>query len=203
MLPDEVTVNFKFRPKLWLVSPIAALLVFGLFQLPWGAASAPAWVQAVGSIAAIFAAWIIPFVHEQTRRKKVQNDVLDSAGWLAFRISNSLEHMASVIERTGLERNPSAVINRWRFLGQPSNWAIHHQAADELPMSAFTGADIGFLLAIRGTAAFGLECAEIVNCWDFEKNPDMVGDFPLHDRMSFHKSQISWVLENTLHRTDK
>lgn len=53
MLPDEITVNFKFRPRLWLVSPLAALSVFALFFVPWGAESAPAWVQAIGSVAAI------------------------------------------------------------------------------------------------------------------------------------------------------
>lgn len=59
MLPDEITVNFKIRPKLLLVSPLVVLAVFGLFKLPWGAGSAPAWVQAIGSVTAIIAAiWI-------------------------------------------------------------------------------------------------------------------------------------------------
>lgn len=63
MLPDEITVNFKFRPKLLLVSPIAILLAFGLFQMPWGDASAPAWVQAIGTILAVLAAWYFPYRH--------------------------------------------------------------------------------------------------------------------------------------------
>src|SRR5690606_37000819 len=41
------------------VSPFAVLALFGLFFLPWGAESAPSWVQAIGSVAAIIAAvWI-------------------------------------------------------------------------------------------------------------------------------------------------
>lgn len=59
MLPNEIPVSFKIKPKLLLVSPLAVLAVIGLWHLPWGAATAPAWVQAIGSVGAILSAiWI-------------------------------------------------------------------------------------------------------------------------------------------------
>ncbi|WP_079201136.1 hypothetical protein [Pseudomonas sp. CC6-YY-74] len=71
MLPNEVTVNFKFRPKLWLVSPFAAFLVIVLYLLPWGAASAPAWVQALGAVAGVFVA---VFVASGQQRRQEQSE---------------------------------------------------------------------------------------------------------------------------------
>lgn len=59
MLPDVIKVNFTFSPKLLLASPMAALLVIGMIFLPWGADNAPAWVQAIGSVGAIVAAFLI------------------------------------------------------------------------------------------------------------------------------------------------
>lgn len=57
MLPDEVTISF--RPRLLLVSPLAVFLVAGSFYIPWGAESAPAWAQAIGTIGAVIAALMI------------------------------------------------------------------------------------------------------------------------------------------------
>lgn len=59
MLFKDIPVSFTLRPKHLLVSPIAALVAVGVFYLPWGAESAPAWVQGVGSIGAIIAALVI------------------------------------------------------------------------------------------------------------------------------------------------
>lgn len=200
MLPDEIPIKFTLRPKQLLVTPIAVLLVFWFFHLPWGEESAPAWVQAIGSIAAIFAAWMIPFLHEQARIKRESAELFESAGWLAFRVSNSLEHMADVIRCAEIEANPAAVVDRWRFLGQRNGWLLDVKAADDFPIGKFTGSDISYLLGIRGAAAFGLECAEVLDRWDFEQARAQGKEFPLRDRMVFHKSQIDWVLSNTLNR---
>lgn len=59
MLPEEIKVNFAFNPRLLLVSPVTVLLAVGVFFLPWGAETAPAWVQAIGSVGAIVAALLI------------------------------------------------------------------------------------------------------------------------------------------------
>jgi hypothetical protein len=78
MLPDKIKVNFTFNPKLLLVSPVAVLLAVGMFYLPWGAERAPAWVQAVGSVAAILVAvWLSERqsahrIHEARQNRKDQ-----------------------------------------------------------------------------------------------------------------------------------
>ncbi|MDG9783084.1 hypothetical protein [Metapseudomonas otitidis] len=58
-MSKDIRVSFTIRPWFWLVSPVGVLCFVGFFHLPWGAESAPAWVQAIGSVAAIIAAiWI-------------------------------------------------------------------------------------------------------------------------------------------------
>lgn len=199
VLPKEFTVSFIVRPWLWLVSPFAVLAGVWMVYLPWESNSAPAWVQAVGSVAAIFTAWMIPYLHEQRRLEREKNQIFDSAGWLALRLENSLQHMESVLDRAA-EEDAQQLVNQWLFLGQEDEWVLHEKAASELPMSAFTGADISYLLAIRSTAVFGAKCARIICSWDFAASPDIRGDFPLYDRISFHKGQISWALTHTLYR---
>ncbi|MEK8080735.1 hypothetical protein [Pseudomonas sp. XK-1] len=78
MLPDEVTI--KFNPKLLLVSPPAAFLAISLYFLPWSAVTAPAWVQAFGSIAAIVAAFLVAERshardRESARMASLENDL--------------------------------------------------------------------------------------------------------------------------------
>lgn len=59
MLLDKIKVDISFILKLFLFSPAVVFLVIGMFYLPWGAPTAPAWVQAIGSIAAVCAAFFI------------------------------------------------------------------------------------------------------------------------------------------------
>lgn len=88
MLLDEIKINFTFSPKLLLVSPVAALLVIGMFFLPWGAENAPAWGQAIGSIGAIVAAFLIAnhqhAAAEQNKRTQEHERNFGFASRLAF-----------------------------------------------------------------------------------------------------------------------
>lgn len=60
MLPEEFRVNFTIKPRELLVSPFMPLGIVVLTLVPWGANTAPAWVQAMGSITAIFVAiWVV------------------------------------------------------------------------------------------------------------------------------------------------
>jgi hypothetical protein len=161
--------------------------------LPWGSANAPAWVQAVGSIAAIIAAWLIPYQHEQMRVRKQKEDLLASVGWLAFRVKNSFDHMEDVIGRS----EPGAR-DRWLFLSQPISWIIHRDAAREFPLAGFTSDEIAFLLSLRSITEFGVSCAETLKTWDFHSSPHLAHDFPYNEGIVFHRSQIDWVLRNLL-----
>lgn len=72
MLPDEFRINFVVRPWHLLISPLGALLAIGVLFLPWEAESAPAWVQAIGSIGAIAgAAWATRHSIESERAARV------------------------------------------------------------------------------------------------------------------------------------
>jgi hypothetical protein len=61
MLPEKIV--FTIRPRdivgVLFVSPLAVLVAWWIFNWPWESPNAPAWVQAVGSIAAILVSvWI-------------------------------------------------------------------------------------------------------------------------------------------------
>jgi len=88
MLPDEIKISFTINPKLWLVSPLAVAVFIGMFYLPWGAESAPAWAQAIGSVGAIVAAFLIANhqhkAEERTRRADAHERNHGYAARLAF-----------------------------------------------------------------------------------------------------------------------
>jgi len=159
-----------------------------------------AWVQAIGSISAIIAAWLIPLMHERARQKRHQHDIYDSAGWLAVRISNTLNGIDETLKRAGAEEDPIAVIKSWRMFESLSSCEVQNKAAEELPLSAFSGWEISYLIAIRSSAAFCLECVKVIEDWDFESSPDIASAFPLYARLQVHQSQIDWAKEHTYNR---
>lgn len=191
MLGTEIVIRFRWVSvaKVLLFSPAVAVPICLLFYLPWESANAPAWVQAIGSIAAIIAAWLIPYQHEKMRVRKQKEDLLASVAWLALRVKNSFDHMVGVIQKS----EPKAR-DRWLFLSQPSDWAIHRDAAREFPLVGFTRDEISWLLCIRSVTEFGLLCAEDLRTWDFDNRPDLTQDFPHNDGITFHGSQITWAL---------
>lgn len=192
MLQREFVIKSS-RPavlKLFLFSP--ALLLTGslLFYVPWSSPNAPAWVQAVGSIAAIIAAWLIPYQLERARARKQKAELLASVGWLALRVKNSFDHMASVVKQS----DPAA-LRRWLFLSSPFEWSIHRDAAREFPLAGFTRDEISWLLSLRSITEFGLTCSEALRTWDFEIDPNLARNFPLNDGIKFHQPHIEWVME--------
>ena len=143
MLGTEIVIRFTWVSvaKILFLSPVVAVPICLLFYLPWDSPNAPAWVQAVGSIAAIIAAWLIPYQHEQMRVRKQKEDLLASVAWLALRVKNSFDHMVGVIQRS----EPEA-LDHWLFLSEPSDWAIHRDAAREFSLAGFTHDEISWLL---------------------------------------------------------
>jgi len=72
--------------KVLLFLPAMLLAASLLFYMPWSSPNAPAWVKAVGSIVAIFPAWLIPHQLERARLRKQKSELLASVGWLALRV---------------------------------------------------------------------------------------------------------------------
>ena len=197
----DIVIRFKWASvvKGFCLSPAIVVPIGLLLYLPWGSPNAPAWVQAVGSVAAIIAAWLIPYQHEQLRARKQKEDILSSVAWLALRVKNNFDHMEVVID----ESDPEAR-DRWLFLAGPSDWATHRDAAREFPLTAFTREEISWLLSLRSITEFGVVCAETLKVWDFAGNPDLAHDFPHNDGIEYHRPQIDWVLSqlplNTPHQ---
>lgn len=191
MLKREIVISFKWLSivKVLFFSPVVVISAWLIFFLPWSSPNAPAWVQAIGSVAAIIAAWLIPYQHEQIRLKKQKEDLLASVAWLALRVKNSFDHMTDVIHRS----EPKAR-ERWLIFSQPTDWAIHRDAAREFPLTGFTRDEISWLLALRSVTEFGLMCAESLSVWDFDENPNLADDFPHNDGIEYHLPQIEWVL---------
>lgn len=193
MLEREIVIRFTWASvvKVLFFSPVVVAPICLLLYLPWGSEKAPAWVQAVGSIAAIIAAWLIPYKHEQMRARKQKEDLRTSVAWLALRVKNSFDHMAGVIRKSEPEER-----DRWLFLSQPNSWVIHRDAAREFPLTAFTRDEIALLLALRSITEFGLMCAEALRSWDFDDSPHLAHAFPHNGGVVFHGSQIEWVVSN-------
>jgi len=191
MLEREIVIRFTWASvvRVLCLSPAVVVPICLLLYLPWGSENAPAWVQAVGSIAAIIAAWLIPYQHEQMRARKQKEDLLTSVAWLALRVKNSFDHMADVIGRS-----ESDARDRWLFLSQPNKWAIHRDAAREFRLTGFTSDEIAWLLSLRSITEFGVSCAKTLRTWDFDERPHLAHDFPHNDGIIFHRSEIDWVL---------
>jgi len=192
MLQREFVIKSS-RPavlKLFLFSPALLLIGSLLFYVPWSSPNAPAWVQAVGSIAAIIAAWLIPYQLERARARKQKAELVASVGWLALRVKNCFDHMASVVKQS----DPAA-LRRWLFLSSPLEWSIHRNAAREFPLAGFTRDEISWLLSLRSITEFGLTCSETLSAWDFETDPNLAENFPLKDGIKFHHPHIEWVME--------
>jgi hypothetical protein len=174
----------------FLLYPVLLVLAGLMFLVPWSSSNTPAWVQAIGSIAAILAAWQIPYQHERLRAKQQKEDLLASVSWLALRVKNSFDHMADVINKSDVDAR-----DRWVFLASPLDWAIHRDAAREFPLTGFTYDEISWLLSLRAITEFGVLCANSLRDWNFEARPNLDKDFPYNDGIEFHRPQIEWVLK--------
>ncbi|XXF10169.1 hypothetical protein J3Q00_07405 [Pseudomonas sp. D2-3] len=206
MRVENVNAWCRRNFRLLAVTPAAVVVLFFTSRwavgLPWGSTEAPAWVQAVGSVVAIFAAWLIPHYHEAARLRRIKNDMYDSAGWLAIRIGGDLGYISGSLDRARLEPNEEEVFKAWRDRGALTSSEIHNKAAAELPIEHFSGEDISILFAIRDAAGFAEECSRVLYEWDFKRHPLISEAFPLYDRLSYHLTQISWATRRTYGRPE-
>ncbi|SDF23447.1 hypothetical protein [Phytopseudomonas seleniipraecipitans] len=187
----SVAIALIKRP--WFFPMMIILLfiaVFGATYAPWGADAAPAWVQAVGSVAAIIAAWLIPQLHDHHREKKNREDVIASIHWVAVMGKNNLQALIGVIERSEV-----GYLKFWKSTSSGADFKILLDAANAVPLTTFSGSDISYVINLRQALSFGDECAEVLRNWTDGEAPLLAGAFPKINNLTHHAHQIDWVLE--------
>ncbi|WNF45848.1 hypothetical protein RHP75_15895 [Pseudomonas sp. SG20056] len=103
MFDREFHIRFTLAQvaQVLLLSPLVLLPAWGLISLPWGGESAPAWVQAIGSVGAIAAALVIAnhqhAVAERNSRADEQDRFLGFASRLAFFALELEQIMSNVV----------------------------------------------------------------------------------------------------------
>jgi hypothetical protein len=94
-MPKEIV--FTIRPRglvsALLVSPLVVLAAWWIFNWPWGNPNAPAWVQAVGSIAAILASVWIANAKDRRDEERALREVERAKEKMTF-LQNSISHTA-------------------------------------------------------------------------------------------------------------
>lgn len=187
MLPKEIPIRFTLRPMHLLLSPLGVLLVIGAYHLPWGADSAPAWVQAVGSVAAIAFAWLIPYLHEREKEERKRRAVLGNLGWVALRVRNKLSRMHTVIQ------HPADRLQDWQCDSDKASLKVHLDLLDNFPPDSLYGEDVVLLLNLREAAVYACELAESLYRWDLASNP--LGFEEEDGRLTFHLRLAEFVIE--------
>ena len=99
-----------------------------------------AWVQAVGSVVAILAAWYIPYQHELGREKRRRQEVMTTIGALATRQALLFRRLIMAME------NEADRLNDWQNDDQHVEWAIHQQVLNDFPLELLAGFDISLLI---------------------------------------------------------
>lgn len=77
MLPREVVITLypHYFLKALVLSPAVVILGWWVFSWPWDSVSAPAWVQAVGSVGAVLAAiWVSDRQHRLERIDRLRRE---------------------------------------------------------------------------------------------------------------------------------
>lgn len=89
MFNKEYIIRIKWADiaKGLAVSPFAVVLLFGLIYLPWDSPSAPAWVQAIGSIGAILGAYVIANRQHQVAEQRLENERKERESALSKRLA--------------------------------------------------------------------------------------------------------------------
>ncbi|MFI8736553.1 hypothetical protein ACIGKM_11630 [Ectopseudomonas toyotomiensis] len=141
-----------------------------------------AWVQAVGSVVAILAAWIIPHRHELAKEQRQKNAIITGIGALSTRqaiLFRKLEHLMSC--------PPDHHECDWDSF--ENEWSVHKAVVEAFAPEAAMGFDVSFLIYLRQGANFGVMAAAQVRKWDLLHHDDP--DRELIKKVTWHKEQIA------------
>lgn len=127
-----------------------------------------AWVQAIGSIAAIIAAWVIPYRHELAKETRQRHGVIESVGALGTRQAMLLQRLVLLMISPQVHANCD-----WEK--EMTEWKVHHDVVEAIPPEVMIGFDISYLIYLREGAKFGLSAVEQASKWDlaYFDEPDM------------------------------
>ena len=191
MLPERVTVTIPVTTlvRALTLSPAAVLVGWWVYTWSWNSQNAPAWVQAVGSIAAILAAWFIPQLHELSKEKRKRADAHENLRWLAIRLGVQCDRMLNVL------RDPATHLPFFHTINDLELWRVHHKLINDVPITDLAEMDMVLIANLRTIAAIGLALGIEVHGWG-EITPE-----PIHhsDKRWKQASDIShtndWVLQ--------
>lgn len=180
MFPEEFTI--KLRPRSLLIgvalSPVIVLLGWWVCSWDWESNNAPAWVQAVGSVLAIIAAWFVPQLHEAAKERRKRDQMLRNLGWMAIRTRVMGRRLIEVLDF------PDANLSGWIGLNDLERWNVQRQAVDTFPIETLAGDDVVIIANLRLAAVFGQMVAESI-CEQARAYSDVVDDTVLLRRRAY------------------
>lgn len=126
------------------------------------------WVQAIGSIGAIFAAGYFPIRHEKAKAKQIRRDSLTSLLHLANRLDNFLS-----LELSALDDHAGHVM--WKTHNRTQELKLVSNLANEFPASMFIGFEMAYLSELRSSALYAVTLAGYLDnndLYDIRKKSD-------------------------------
>lgn len=166
MLDREVRFTFRKLMKWWLFPPVCAGLVmlatFGTVYAKWTTTAVAAWVQAIGSVAAIIAAiWI---ANAQNRREEAKVAANQEIAVIMIKdVARRAIRQAEVLEELVHRRRPSVYVHPFPKVDTESVAGLYFE------LKGFDLTTIGRpeivteLLHLRGVFEAGLESFRVAN----------------------------------------
>jgi len=112
----------RARGELWF-APSLFIVLFGIFwalvYAPWGSESAPAWVQAIGSVLAIIGAVCLPIIHSQHTAKEAEAKVI---GQLRIICEDCYEQMWALTALFSVPGKDCSSISAYLSNGRDKDW---------------------------------------------------------------------------------
>jgi hypothetical protein len=180
-----ITITWERARNVALLSPLAIIPAIALFYLPWNSPSAPAWVQAIGSVGAIIAAWFVPLQHrKRMEMEKHENQIL-LIGVLAERVKTALINARLIV-------NDPTFFVTWETMNGPLTCTSLKDAVYSLRLDGLKPHEFAWLYTTRKVAAFS---AFYADCLAQEKYKGG----SLHNigvkELTVHLHHINWVLD--------
>jgi len=141
------------------------------------------WVQAIGSILAIGAAGLFPFVHERAKEKRLRRNTLKSLLHLSVSLRDLQLRIKDSLANDG--RNL-----RWLKGDGPAELNEIGQLISELPASLFVGFEMACLSDMRICAGFAQQMHSIIV---LSKSSQINGIYDMNELINSNQSKIEQI----------
>ncbi|WP_289139555.1 hypothetical protein [uncultured Pseudomonas sp.] len=141
------------------------------------------WVQAIGSILAIGAAGLFPFVHERAKEKRLRRNTLRSLLHLSVSLRDLQLRIRDSLANDG--RNL-----RWLKGDGPAELNQISQLISELPASLFVGFEMACLSDMRICAGFAQEMHSIIL---LSKSSQIDGIYDMDELLNSNQRKINQI----------